>query len=52
MIANAGVLLEFRGKRYLVDGIHTNHDLEFDGVPETLLERMIVDKFYRNRVTF
>jgi len=41
LIANAGVLLEFRGKRYLVDGIHTNHDLEFDGVPETLLERML-----------
>ena len=41
LIANAGVLVEYRGCRYLVDGIHTNDYLEFDGVPETLLGQML-----------
>lgn len=41
LIANAGVLVEYRGCRYLVDGIHTNDYLEFNGVPETLLGQML-----------
>lgn len=41
LIANAGVLLEYRGVRYLIDGIHTNDDLEFDGVPQQLLGQML-----------
>ncbi|MBP0963551.1 MAG: MBL fold metallo-hydrolase [Oscillospiraceae bacterium] len=41
LIANAGVLLEYKGQRYLIDGIHTNEDLEFDGVPQTLLGQML-----------
>ena len=41
LIANAGVLVEYKGVRYLVDGIHTNDDLEFDGVPEALLGQML-----------
>ncbi len=41
LIANAGVLLEYKGIRYLIDGIHTNEDLEFDGVPQTLLGQML-----------
>jgi len=41
LIANAGVLVEYKGVRYLIDGIHTNDDLEFDGVPQTLLGQML-----------
>ena len=41
LIANAGVLLEYKGLRYLIDGIHTNDDLEFNGVPQTLLGQML-----------
>lgn len=41
LIANAGILVEYRGLRFLIDGIHTNDNLDFDGVPEQLLGTML-----------
>ena len=41
LIANAGVLVEHKGLRYLIDGIHTNDFLEFNGVPQNVLGEML-----------
>jgi len=41
LIANAGVLVEYKGLRYLIDGIHTNDYLEFNGVPQNVLGEML-----------
>ncbi len=41
LIANAGVLVEYAGTRLLIDGIHHNTDLPFDGLPDETLGPML-----------
>ncbi len=41
LIANAGVLIEYGGQRMLVDGLHHNEDLPFDGLPPQLIGPML-----------
>ena len=39
LIANAGILLEIDGIRFLIDGLHHSSQYPFSPVPQAMLER-------------
>ena len=41
LIANAGILLEINGIRFLIDGLHHSSQYPFSPVPQAMLDQML-----------
>ena len=41
LIANAGILLEIDGIRFLIDGLHHSSQYPFSPVPQAMLDQML-----------
>ncbi len=44
LIANAGVLVKYRGIRFLIDGLYYDNEYGFSNIPEQLLKKIISGK--------